>query len=135
MIPEFDANGCLPPGVHVASLDEVQARFGSGSEVRQAQMESLRWFLEAIRPYAVDRIVLNGSFVTAAPEPNDVDVAVLLRRPLGISEEQEEQLIRGFAFLHVQIFGRSVFDEFVDVVFANDRFGQTKGMIEVRPWN
>ena len=41
MIPDFDEQGYLPPGVHVASLDEIEARFGRQSEVRQVQMEVL----------------------------------------------------------------------------------------------
>jgi hypothetical protein len=41
MIPPFDNNGYLPPGIHPASLDEIKVRFGCGSELRRVQMESL----------------------------------------------------------------------------------------------
>jgi len=42
MIPPFDEFGCLPPGIHRASLDEIDARFGRQSELRRVQWESVR---------------------------------------------------------------------------------------------
>ena len=41
MIPGFDDEGFLPPGVHPASVDEIRDRFGGPSEIRRAQMESI----------------------------------------------------------------------------------------------
>jgi len=35
VIPLFAEHGYLPPGIHPATLDEVAARFGYGSELRQ----------------------------------------------------------------------------------------------------
>ena len=49
MIPPFDDHGLLPPGVHVATIDEVGCRFGRESELRRVQMESLRWLVDAAR--------------------------------------------------------------------------------------
>jgi len=46
VIPELNDVGYLPPGVHSASLDEIAARFGQESEIRQAQMDSIRWLVE-----------------------------------------------------------------------------------------
>ncbi len=43
MIPPFDDSGCLPPGVHRATLAEIEDRFGRRSELRRVQMESVRW--------------------------------------------------------------------------------------------
>jgi len=39
MIPPFNDNGYLPPGVHAARLEEVEARFGLASECARVQME------------------------------------------------------------------------------------------------
>jgi hypothetical protein len=49
MIPSFDANGHLPPGIHLASLADIDARFGRSSELRRVQMESVRWMIELAR--------------------------------------------------------------------------------------
>ena len=46
MIPPADESGYLPPGIHRATLDEIQARFGELSELRRVQMESVRWMVE-----------------------------------------------------------------------------------------
>src|SRR5216683_3821255 len=78
MIPEFNDDGYLPPGIHCATLEEIAARFGQESELRQAEMESLRWLVDLARRAGVLRIVVNGSFVADAYEPNDVDCALLM---------------------------------------------------------
>ncbi|MEK6675456.1 MAG: hypothetical protein AABZ47_07355 [Planctomycetota bacterium] len=41
-------------------------------------MESVRWMVDLTIRAGVQRIVLNGSFVTDIMEPNDVDCALLL---------------------------------------------------------
>jgi hypothetical protein len=79
MIPSFDEFGCLPPGIHPATLDEIDARFGRQSEIRRVQMESVRWMVDSAAKAGAERIVLNGSFVTDIIEPNDVDCVVLFR--------------------------------------------------------
>jgi hypothetical protein len=76
MIPPFDDSGCLPPGVHPAKLDEIEDRFGRQSELRRVQMESVRWMVDLAVRAGVDRIVLNGSFVT---EYNGTECAMTLR--------------------------------------------------------
>ena len=49
MIPDCNDDGYLPLGIHPATLDEIAARFGQESELRQAQMESLRWLVDLAR--------------------------------------------------------------------------------------
>ena len=78
MIPELDDNGYLPPGIHPATLAEIEARFGSEPEMRRVEMQSLRWLVDIARRASVRRIVINGSFVTDAYEPNDVDYVLLV---------------------------------------------------------
>lgn len=46
MIPPSDELGRLPPGIHPATLDEIDARFGQLSEHRRVQMESVRWMVD-----------------------------------------------------------------------------------------
>jgi hypothetical protein len=80
MTPPFDDFGCLPPDVHPATLAEIEARFSRASEVRRVQMESVRWMVDLAVRAGVERIVLNGSFVTDIMEPNDVDCVLLTGR-------------------------------------------------------
>jgi hypothetical protein len=78
MIPACDDDGYLPVGIHPATLEEIAVRFGRESELRQAQMESLHWLVDMARRAGVQRIVVNGSFVTDKLEPNDVDCVLLI---------------------------------------------------------
>jgi hypothetical protein len=131
VIPDFDENGCLPPGVHTASLDEIGARFGRSSELRRVQMESVRWMVELAIRAGAERIILNGSFVTDIIEPNDVDCVLLFQPRRRKSRKAFRELQAGLPFLDIAITGPVEFDEFVNEIFAADRLGIAKGMIEV----
>lgn len=61
MIPDFDEFGYLPPGIHAATLDEVVARFGSGSPEREVETQELQLFIEWARRAGVRRMILDGS--------------------------------------------------------------------------
>lgn len=132
MIPPFNDSGSLPPGVHPASLDEIEALFGRASELRRVQMESVRWMVDLAKRAAVKRIVLNGSIVTDIIEPNDVD-CVLLAAEAEIDAAAEDELLKGLPFLEIALVGPADFDELVNLTFASDRYGLSKGMIEVVP--
>jgi hypothetical protein len=134
VIPPFDASGCLPPGVHPATLSEIESRFGVQSELRRAQLESVRWMVDLAVRADVQRIILNGSFVTDIMEPNDVD-CVLLSEPGGRRNRTAlRELRKGLPFLDIAIVRATAFDEYVHETFAADRAGQPKGMIEVIEW-
>ena len=72
MIPPFDANGILPPGVYWASWDEVTSRFG-GSPWRQRLITGLRAALKNLKSAGCRTVYLDGSFVTSKNRPNDYD--------------------------------------------------------------
>lgn len=130
MIPPFKALGYLPPGIHPATLDEIDVGFGQLSELRRVQMESVRWMVELAVRAGVQRIVLNGSFVTDIIEPNDVD-CVLLAAESTTDLDAEEELLEGLPFLEILLVGTDDFDELVNFTFASDRYSASKGMIEV----
>src|SRR4051812_3177498 len=110
MIPPFNDFGCLPSSVHSASLAEIDARFGRSSELRKVQMESVRWMVDLANRAGVERIVLNGSFVTDIIEPNDVD-CVLFFRPGGqIDRTAFGELRAGLPFLDIAIAGPKRFE-------------------------
>ena len=131
MIPTFDAEGFLPPGVHPATLGEIRDRFGGPSEIRRAQMESIGWMVDLATRVGVVRIILNGSFVTNIIEPNDVDCVLLIGPGASIDPAAEDELLQGLPFLDVSMVGQKDFDYFVERFFAVDRMLRTKGMIEV----
>jgi hypothetical protein len=132
MIPPFDDSGFLPPGVHPATLAEIEDRFGHRSELRREQMESVRWMVDLALRAGVRRIILNGSFVTDIMEPNDVDCVLLTGRGFPKDPAAEAQLCAGLPFLEIALVRQSRFDRLVQF-FATDRFEAPKGMVEVIP--
>jgi hypothetical protein len=72
VIPPFQSNGNLPPGLHTATWEEVADRFGSTLE-RQRLLLGLRAALDALRAAGCRRVYLDGSFVTAKRAPGDFD--------------------------------------------------------------
>ena len=134
MIPPFDDSGCLPSGVHPATLVEIEARFGRQSELRRVQMESVRWLTELAERAGVRRVVLNGSFVTDIIEPNDVDCVLLAAAGKPKDAQAFRELRAGLPFLDISIVRSAQrFDEYTGNIFAHDRSGTPKGMIEVTP--
>lgn len=72
MLPPFTAVGSLPPGVHRASWDEVEKRFG-GSPCRKVLLQGLQDAAVSLRAAGVRVLWLGGSFVTDKEEPDDWD--------------------------------------------------------------
>ena len=81
----------------------------------------------------VQRIVLNGSFVTDIMEPNDVDCVLLIERGFPADLTAAEELNAGLPFLEIKLVGQADFDEYVSVTFGTDRMGVPKGTIEIIP--
>jgi hypothetical protein len=131
MIPEFNDDGYLPSGIHLATLEEIAARFGQESELRVVQMESLRWLVELAKRAGVTRIVVNGSFVTDVQEPNDVDCVLLITPGFPADAAAAEKLRDGLPFIHMELLQQADLDVMLKTVFATDRLGTPKGMIEV----
>ena len=78
-LPEFNANGDLPPSVHRATLTEIIARFGSTSGTRAlCTQRLLHVHALAERTGQLDRLVVFGSYITAKPNPNDVDIVLMM---------------------------------------------------------
>ena len=73
MIPSVDrVTGNLPPGVHEATWEEMQTRYGFTSR-RRAQLAGLKLALDTLREAGCRQAYIDGSFVTAKVVPNDFD--------------------------------------------------------------
>jgi hypothetical protein len=103
MIPPFNESGLLPPGIHTATLAEIAARFGSASELRRVQMESVTWMVESAVRAGVRRIVLNGSFTSDIMEPNDVDCVLLFIPGRRRDRLAMKELRAGLPFLDMKL--------------------------------
>lgn len=131
MIPDFGERGYLPAGVHPATLSEVVERFGRGSEVREAQSQSLQWLMPLCKAAGIARWLIDGSFVTAIPEPNDVDCVLLQGPAYRRRSRAAGELRKGIPFLEIQVVSQKDFDFLAAIMFATDRNLVPKGLVEV----
>lgn len=132
MLPEFQENGFLPPGIHVATLDELAVRFGQQSEIRRVQIDSVAWLIRLAARAGVQRLIINGSFVTDVLEPNDVDCVLLIGDGFPKDAVARAELIDGLPFLEISLVQHDEFTLLVDSFFATDREQTPKGMVEVQ---
>jgi len=72
MVPEFDREGKLPPGIYWATWKEVVQRFGF-SPRRQALLAGFARAVQSLRAAGCRTVYLDGSFVTRKIEPGDYD--------------------------------------------------------------
>ncbi|MEK6259767.1 MAG: hypothetical protein AABP62_14205 [Planctomycetota bacterium] len=132
MLPPFDVYGNLPAGIHACAIDERAERFGHGSPERIVEIAELIEFINWAKLAGVERVIINGSFVTARPDPNDVDVIMLPGNdyPRGSSPATDEEYI--WPFLQIIVAA----DE-ADLLawshedFGTDRRGRNKGVVEM----
>lgn len=141
-LPPLTEAGELPAGVHPALLSEIRARFGVGSVRRTALIQRLeRIYRVAQATGHLARFLVFGSFVTSKPEPQDVDLFLVMADTFDASELMGDMRLlfdHGAAQAH---FGASVFwirrraawpDERVAVEFWQvKRGGGRRGIVEI----
>ena len=143
-LPNLDLKGELPEGVYQATIEEVIARFGGGTSQRQAVTERLqRIYRLATATGKLECLIIFGSYITTKPNPNDVDVVLVLGNEFRVPVYDEETRM---LFDHEQAtveFGASIFwirpamliletlDEFV-AHWQVKREGTRRGIVEVR---
>lgn len=76
-IPEFRQDGYLPEGLHLTSDAEFTFRFGTSTRKRRRLIHRVRRWIELARLIRARRLFVDGSFITAKPEPNDADAVIL----------------------------------------------------------
>jgi hypothetical protein len=77
-IPEFRDDGYLPEGLFLASEAEVTFCFGKSSRRRRFLVHRVRRWVELARQIQAPRLFIDGSFITAKPDPHDVDAVIFL---------------------------------------------------------
>ncbi len=89
--PEFNDNGDLPVGIHQATLAEVVEHFGQSNFQRRIMAQRLvRIYDLAQSTGQVARFIVYGSFITAKPFPNDVDIFMLMEDTFDLYQWSDE---------------------------------------------
>ncbi len=141
-IPPFLENGFLPEGLHSSDLAEVEERFGKTAPRRKKLFERLKLFVELANHCGAIKMLIDGSFVTAKPEPGDVDVVIRLTQPheelLAQQDAQAQELERMFESREPkEAFAAYYEDRWEDWVkfFSKVKGSSTlcKGLVEIKP--
>jgi hypothetical protein len=141
-LPPLTDEGELPAGVHQASLSEVRALFGVGSARRQTLILRLERIYRAARATGhLMRFVVFGSFVTGKPEPQDVDLFLVMADEFDASQLSGDMRLLFDHGAAQARFGASVFwvrrqvawpDERAAVEFWQVKRGGTRrGIVEI----
>jgi uncharacterized protein DUF6932 len=132
LIPDFDENGQLPPGIHRAGRDEIIERFGRGSDDREAGRQSIRWLVPMCKRAGIARILLNGSFVTDCREPRDVGCVLVPGKMFDPDSDAAMALEIGLPYLSIQVVETDDdYGFYVNELFSSDRDGRSKGLVEI----
>ena len=142
MIPPFDDTGDLPPGLHTATWAEFRARFCrfAQSDRRLQLCQRLEQLVDDARASGiVTRILVGGSMVRVAAEPNDFDCIIVLRAEIHYDTLRPDQLqIANARIARDRYMGdifiareeQSTLSLYIDF-FSRNRNGKIIGMIEV----
>ena len=144
-LPELEVAGDLPGGVHRAKLREVLERFRAESGPRGIASRHLVHVYELAQGTKhLQRFIIFGSYVTAKPEPNDVDVVLVMDDTFRLAEcSAEARGLFDHAIAQAR-YGASIFwirpglliNESVDTFITGwqlKRDGSKRGIVEVVP--
>jgi hypothetical protein len=142
VIPPFDEDGDLPPGIHRANWEQFHHRFCifARSDRRLRLCDQIQQMAEQARASGiVERLIFGGSFITATQEPNDFDVLIILRPGTKASRVRPVDRWLVYGRLARRAFGGDIFpitegsaglNEAVEF-FSRSRSGKEVGVVEV----
>jgi hypothetical protein len=143
VIPPFDTNGLLPPGIHWATINEVIQRFGANAH-RLGQLAGLQSAIVALAAAGCTALFLDGSFVTDKEFPEDYDVcwnavgvvaALLDPVMLNFDNQRAAQKLKyGGEFFPADWppGSNSPFQTFLEFFQSDENTGASKGIVGIR---
>ena len=142
MLPPLTADGVLPLGVHLAPVTEIITRFGGHNAVRRDMAQRLQRILALAHGTGqLRRAFVWGSFVTAKPEPADIDLMFIMSAdfrseqcPPSVRQvfdgEAAERVLGATILWTREDVPSSLLDAFLEQ-WQIDRGGRRRGIVEV----
>ena len=139
MISELDPQtGYLPPGIHQATWGEVDDRFG-GNHHRSRLIAGLLAACRNLAGAGCRFVLLNGSFVSAKPLPNDYDGTW---ETVGVDPDQLDPVLLDFSNRRAAMKSKYLGELFPETFsaqpgvlfrdfFQSDRDGVPKGVVQI----
>lgn len=143
-LPDLTETTDLPLGVHRATLRETLERFGTPTPRRRIiALRLQRIYHLAAATGHLARFVVFGSFITGKPEPNDVDVFLLMADTFDVSQLAGEARLLFDHAAAQDHFGASVFwlrrlaalggEQAAIEQWQIKRDGSLRGIVEIVP--
>jgi hypothetical protein len=101
MIPSFDKRGNLPPGIHPATIKEIERKFASTLH-RRHLFSGLKRLLANLKAAGCSTFYLDGSYITSKEEPGDYDCAW---DPTGVTEEIDPDILQSLEVRKEKYYG------------------------------
>ena len=125
-IPNLDAHGLLPAGVHDCTLMEIEAVFAGNAHRRRLYRDFASCFKDELRARFAAPILVDGSFVTSAEAPNDVDV--VLDAMQASREDHQTQCLRFWSSHRRRLMSKYRVDLWLDLLGGEDMAAFFQGM-------
>jgi hypothetical protein len=133
VLPPLNEFGYLPPGIHHSTIKELTVRFGVGSPEREVETQELLDFMAWACRAGIQRVIVNGSYVTAKAAPNDIDIVALPGPEYPREEPAYTQVTSQWPFLQVFIaVDEADLEDWALKDFGTDRNRLAKGVVEIQ---
>ena len=146
-LPPFRSDNWLPKGHHVTDWEEIIAIFGGVSGSKRAQvLENLLEWRNSVRAIGLTGLlILDGSFISAKPEPGDFDTIFVMDTGVEsiLAQDVESALLVNYVYCKqrgwgdIFMFSEAATRQFPQMCrldgFDHDKITkQPKGVVEVR---
>lgn len=137
MIPDFNENGYLPKGIHIATMKEIKQRFGMSTTKRRDLFKRFKSLVNLLRKHKknIKILLLNGSFVTNKESPEDLDCVLIVKDDFDFCSPEARQLLDAKRLFNTDVVTFTEQDvnwyrRFINF-FGHDRSQMPKGLVEV----
>ena len=131
-IPDFNAYGKLPKGIHICSGQEFINRFCT-SDNRKQFTKPISDILDFAKDRYAVQIFVGGSFITNNETPNDIDCVMVFKEDKYIPSYTEQVSIAGLKFdiLYASLESRNIVDSYLKL-FSTGRNGESDiGIVQI----
>jgi hypothetical protein len=137
-IPALNDNGLLPPGIHRATMADLEATFGYNAQRRKLLGNFQKMLADAeASGLPVKKIFVAGSFTSSKLRPGDFDVILVLEKPRSVIIQPDQRKLLDETFVKktyggdsfVYVDGDSALAE--RIKYFSQKDGMPRGIIEL----
>lgn len=138
MIPNLNEYGLLPEGIHKATIEEIEHKFGSGSAKRKELFIGFQELIQLLYKHkkSIKSFLLDGSFVTDKESPRDYDCILVVKKDFNFDspEAKKLQYAKKLFYAHNFTYMEEDLDWYHRLInlFGHEKYTRrAKGLVEV----